>query len=261
MDIVSIPTSWNGCMKIDCLREMIIKNINKPIIININIGSTMKGAIDDIYMIIELLKELNIPRDKFYIHCDGALFGMMLPFIDSLITIDFNLPIDSISISGHKFIGCPMPCGVFITRKCNMDKLLKPIEYINSIDSTITGSRNGLSSLFIWNVITTKGIDGFRKDALYTINNAKYLEIELQKRNISSFRNNLSSTVYFEKPSNEFILKWQLACVENIAHVVVMPSVTKEKINLFLTDIDKETFKNKCMKKYMNIFCKCTNCI
>ena len=261
MEIISIPTLWNGCIKLDYLNDMIIKNNNKPIIINVNIGTTMKGAIDDIYGILELLKKLNIPRDKFYIHCDGALFGMMLPFSDSKMIIDFNLPIDSIAISGHKFIGSPMPCGVFITRKCNMDSLSKPIEYLNSIDSTITGSRNGLSSLFLWNVITTKGIDGFKKDTNDTIDNAKYLETELQKRNISSFRNILSSTIYFEKPNKEFILKWQLASIEDIAHVVIMPSISKEKINLFLKDIDNITFEKKCVKKYMDMFCKCSKCI
>ena len=55
---------------------------------------------------------------------------------------------------------------------------------------------------------------------------------ELQKRGISSFRNSLSSTIIFERPNEEFVLKWQLACTGNIAHVVVMPSVDKNKIDL-----------------------------
>lgn len=262
MKAISIPTSWDGCMRLDCLRSEISKNKDKPVIINANIGTTVKGAVDNIYGIIGVLKQLNIPRENFFIHCDGALFAMMLPFLErkNSLSIDFNMEIDSIAISGHKFLGCPMPCGVFLTRKNNMEKLLKPIEYLNSVDSTITGSRNGLSSLFIWNVIVTKGIDGFKKDVTKTMENAKYLEKELQKRNMSSFRNSLSSTIIFERPNEEFVQKWQLACTGDIAHVVVMPSVSKEKLDLFLKDIDNHIFEKKCLKKYMDRYCKCDTC-
>lgn len=41
----------------------------------------MKGAIDNIDMIIQTLEESGFSRDRFYIHCDGALFGMMLPLL------------------------------------------------------------------------------------------------------------------------------------------------------------------------------------
>ena len=262
MKAISIPTSWDGCMRLDFLRNEISKNKDKPVIVNANIGTTVKGAVDNIYGIIGVLKQLNIPRENFFIHCDGALFAMMLPFLErkNNLSIDFNLEIDSIAISGHKFLGCPMPCGIFMTRKNNMEKLFKPIEYLNSVDSTITGSRNGLSSLFIWNVIVTKGMDGFKKDVNKTMENAKYLEKELQKREVSSFRNSLSSTIIFERPNEDFVQKWQLACTGDIAHVVVMPSVTKEKLNLFLKDIDNHIFEKKCLKKYMDRYCKCDTC-
>lgn len=263
MKAISIPTSWDGCIRLDCLRNEISKNKDKPIIINVNIGTTVKGAVDDINGILNILKQLDIPRKNFFIHCDGALFAMMLPFLENKErpTIDFKMEIDSIAISGHKFLGCPMPCGVMMTRKKYMKPLLKPVEYLNSVDSTITGSRNGLSSLFIWNVIITKGIEGFKIDVKKTMENAKYLEKQLQKRNISSYRNNLSSTIYFERPNEEFVKKWQLACTGDIAHVVVMPSVSKQKLDLFLSDIDNHIFEKKCIKSYMDSFCKCKNCL
>ena len=69
--------------------------------------------------------------------------------------------------------------------------IIKPVEYLNSVDSTITGSRNGLSSLFIWNVIVTKGIEGFKADVAKTMENAKYLEIELQKREEANNQDNV----------------------------------------------------------------------
>ena len=45
------------------------------------VGTTMKGAIDDLDLVIQTLEESGFSRDRFYIHCDGALFGIMLPFV------------------------------------------------------------------------------------------------------------------------------------------------------------------------------------
>ena len=261
MEAKSIKTNWQGTINLESLKKTI--NLTKPVILNVNIGTTVKGAVDDLIGIINVLKELKIPRNKYFIHCDGALFAIILSFLDKKkipMSFDFNLPIDSIAISGHKFIGCPMPCGVFITRKNLMTPLLKPIEYLNSVDSTITGSRNGLSSLFIWNVIETKGIEGFKKDVISIMDKSEYLLNELRKLNISSYKNELSSTIIFERPKEDFVLKWQLACTGDIAHVVVMPSITLEKLNLFIKEIKYQKFDEKCVKKYMNNWCLCNNC-
>eukprot|EP00479_Gromia_sphaerica_P010188 TRINITY_DN4595_c0_g1_i1.p1 TRINITY_DN4595_c0_g1~~TRINITY_DN4595_c0_g1_i1.p1 ORF type:complete len:266 (-),score=25.45 TRINITY_DN4595_c0_g1_i1:169-966(-) len=111
----------------------------KPVIINVNIGTTVKGAVDDLLRILRVLDSLEITRDRYYIHCDGALFALMLPFVKYSPEISFKLPIDSISVSGHKFLGCPMPCGIVVTRKNHVEKLASNIEYLNSRDTTIMG--------------------------------------------------------------------------------------------------------------------------
>ena len=60
MDIKIIETSWDGCIRLDLLQEEISKNKDKPVIINVNIGTTMKGAVDNIYGVIGVLHQLNI---------------------------------------------------------------------------------------------------------------------------------------------------------------------------------------------------------
>ena len=41
-----------------------------------------------------------------------------------------------------------------------------------------------------------------------------------------------------ERPIDDpFIKRWQLACEEDIAHVVVMPNVTRNKIDLFVKEL------------------------
>ena len=40
----------------------------------------MKGAVDDLDLVIKTLEESGF-EGRFYIHCDGALFGLMIPFV------------------------------------------------------------------------------------------------------------------------------------------------------------------------------------
>lgn len=44
-------------------------------------GTTVKGAVDDLDLVIQILEEYGYSHDRFYIHCDGALFGLMMPFV------------------------------------------------------------------------------------------------------------------------------------------------------------------------------------
>lgn len=44
-------------------------------------GTTVKGAVDDLDLVIQTLEESGFSHDRFYIHCDGALFGLMMPFV------------------------------------------------------------------------------------------------------------------------------------------------------------------------------------
>ena len=45
-----------------------------------------------------------------------------------------------------------------------------------------------------------------------------------------------------ERPIDDaFVKRWQLACEEDIAHVVVMPNVTENKIDLFVEELKEST--------------------
>ncbi|KAL2894216.1 Serine decarboxylase [Bienertia sinuspersici] len=238
MDCVKIETLSSG--EVDCadFRAKLLQNKNKPAIINVNIGTTVKGAVDDLDLVILTLEECGFPHNRFYIHCDGALFGLMLPFVTKAPQVTFKKPIGSVSVSGHKFVGCPMPCGIQITRMEHINALSSNVEYLASRDATIMGSRNGHAPLFLWYTLNRKGYRGFQKEVQKCLRNAHYLKDRLREAGISAMLNELSSTVVFERPHDEeFIRRWQLACQGTIAHVVVMPNVTIEKLNDFLDDL------------------------
>ena len=151
--------------------------------------------------------------------------------------ISFKKPIGSIAISGHKFLGCPIPCGVTMTRLEYIDNLSNNVEYIASRDATITGSRNGHAPIFLWYALKKKGLIGLKKQVEKCMANAIYLHDQLRDAGISAMKNEYSNTVVFEKPLDDgFARKWSLASNKNIAHVVVMQHVTIEMLDSFVTE-------------------------
>ncbi|XP_060198549.1 serine decarboxylase [Lycium barbarum] len=240
MECEKVGTLLTG--EIDCadFKVKLLANKDKPAIMNVNIGTTVKGAVDDLDLVIKTLEDCGFSHDRFYIHCDGALFGLMMPFVKRAPKVTFKKPIGSVSVSGHKFVGCPMPCGVQLTRLEHINALSRNVEYLASRDATIMGSRNGHAPLFLWYTLNRKGYKGFQKEVQKCLRNAHYLKDRLIGAGISAMLNELSSTVVFERPKDEeFVRKWQLACERNMAHVVVMPSVTVDKLDHFLDELVK----------------------
>ncbi|KAJ1388445.1 Pyridoxal-phosphate binding site [Sesbania bispinosa] len=230
MECVKVGTLVFG--EIDCvkLQTSLLAHKNKPAIINLNIGfnpptvgTTMKGGVDDLDLVIRTLEKCGFTQDRFYIHCDGALLGIMLPFLKQAPRITFKKPIGSVTVSGHKFLGCPIPCGIVITRLKYINALSKDIEIIASRDATITGSRSGHAPIFFWYAIKKRGLIGLKNEVQKCIMNARYLHDRLRDAGVGTMLNEFSNTVVFEKPlDDDFTRRWNLACKGNITHVVVM---------------------------------------
>lgn len=78
MQTEAVNTLPTGEIDYEHFRQRLRANNDKPAIINVNIGTTVKGAVDDLDRILEVLTEEGFDEDRFYIHCDGALFGLMV---------------------------------------------------------------------------------------------------------------------------------------------------------------------------------------
>ncbi|CAD6234655.1 unnamed protein product [Miscanthus lutarioriparius] len=105
--------------------------------------------------------------------------------------VTFRKPgIGSVSVSGHKFLGCPVPCGVVITRREHAVVLSTDVEYLSSRDATITGSRNDHALLFLWCALNAKGRRGIRDDVHRCLRNARFLARCLRDAGVSAARLN-----------------------------------------------------------------------
>jgi histidine decarboxylase len=238
---IVIRSQENGEIDYTDFENTLKMNRHKPAIVLTTFGTTMKEAKDDVSKIRGILKGLAI-QDS-YIHCDAALSGTYGAFMEPRLPFDFADGADSISISGHKFIGSPIPTGVIITKRTNRDRISKGISYIGSLDTTITGSRNGHCPLFLWYALKKLGVEGLKNRYLDSLEVAEYCEKRLKKIGIAAWRNPSALTVVFPKTFDEIKLKWQLATEGDISHIICMPNVTKEQIDHLIHDIEscKET--------------------
>ena len=84
---IMIRSDPDGRVNLDDLRETIKIHRDVPPIIFANIGTTMKGAIDDVRGMRRVMEELG--KDQYYIHADAAFSGMILPFVDDAEPWDF----------------------------------------------------------------------------------------------------------------------------------------------------------------------------
>ncbi|PWA45804.1 hypothetical protein CTI12_AA514440 [Artemisia annua] len=81
MDCEKVNTLISGEIACEDFKARLSLHKDKPAIVNVNIGTTVKGAVDDLDLVIKTLEESGFSHDRFYIHCDGALFGLMMPFV------------------------------------------------------------------------------------------------------------------------------------------------------------------------------------
>lgn len=232
---IMIRSQANGEMDYDDLYETIKVNRDAPPIIFANIGTTMTEAKDDIKRIKAIFKALAIPQH--YIHSDAALCGGIAPFLSPKPHFDFADGADSISISGHKFLGSPIPCGIVLARKEYVNRIARSISYIGTLDTTITGSRNGLTPLILWYAMRTMGKEGLALRTKQCLENAAYAEKRLRAIGIDAWRNPNAITVVMPEVPVELKAKWQLATAQGISHIIIMPSVSKDMIDGFINDM------------------------
>jgi histidine decarboxylase len=225
----------NGEMDYDDLRETLKLHRDVPPIIFANIGTTMHGAVDDLTRIRALLKELAITRH--YLHADAALSGMILPWVEDPQPFGFDAGVDSIAVSGHKFIGSPMPCGVALARRRHVDRVARSVEYVGCMDTTIAGSRNALTPIILWSALQRWGEAGLKRRALHCLALADYAIERFATAGIPAWRHRNSNTVVFPRPGRSVIDRWQMAPSHDIAHIITMPHVTCAIIDRVVADV------------------------
>lgn len=240
-------------VKSDAMGRMIPEELEKsldtsrPVLIVYAMGSTFKGAIDD-------MKTLNAVLDRHpeipavYRHVDAALFGGYLPFTEHRQMVSHEaMRFESIAISGHKFFGIDSPSGLFLcTRNVYDNQADFNVTYLNGNMRMINCSRDAVQPLKFWWLIHKVGAEGWARQAEKLMECTAYLKQHLDAIGWPAWVNTYSNTVFFKRPSEEIVSTFMLAqgYDENfggkLAHIVVMQHVTKERIDAFIDALKKD---------------------
>ncbi|RPH25203.1 Histidine decarboxylase [Citrobacter youngae] len=233
-----VESQPNGEMDYDDLIRKIQRDNEEHPIIFANIGTTVRGAIDNIAEIQQRIGQLGIKRDDYYLHADAALSGMILPFVNDPQPFNFADGIDSIGVSGHKMIGSPIPCGIVVAKRKNVDRISVEIDYISAHDKTISGSRNGHTPLMMWEAIRSHSWSDWQRRIEHSLNMAQYAVDRLQAAGIDAWRNKNSITVVFPCPSEVVWKKHCLATSGDIAHLITTAHhLDSSKIDELIDDV------------------------
>lgn len=280
---LEVPSDEYGSIYIPALKKLVgfFASKKHPILVNFNFGSTFKGSYDNVGVaineLIPILKKYKMYQRKieyrpkryayrtgFWFHVDGALGAAYMPFFEmiskqSINFRDFEFPIfdfrikelHSISMSGHKWIGSPWPCGIYMTKvKYQLQPPDDPM-YIGSPDSTFAGSRNGFSPLILWDYLSRNSYEDLKKKALFVDQLLYYTKQEFDKLTLELGidlwveYSPLSLTIRFKQPNPDIIFKYSLSCealyVNNekrsYSHIFIMESANKDKIDSLITDL------------------------
>jgi histidine decarboxylase len=243
VDLLAMPaevvqTNRRGEMDYADLRAKVQAHGGRPAVVVANAGTTMTEAIDDVWRIGGVLDDLEVSQR--FIHVDAALAGLPLallgPFVDRP-GFDFADGADSMIVSGHKFVGSPLPCGVVVVRSRHDISARTLVPYIGATDTTISGSRSGHTSLLLWYALRQYGIDGLRQRADRCRRLAEYTHAKLTELGWEAYRNPYAFTVVLRTPPPPVMARWVLASADGWSHIVCMPGVSPRQIDAFVSDL------------------------
>ena len=229
MAAVTVRAGADGQLDHSDLREVIRAHRDKPLIIIATAGTTMTEAVDDVGLIRTALAE--VPVQRAYIHVDAALSGPPLALLAPNCRPAFDLAdgADSVSVSAHKFLGCPFPAGVYLTGHPGGPG--ERVDYIATTDTTLAGSRSGHAPLIIWYAINTHGIDGLRRRAEDCRRVAAYAVSRLEQIGWPAWRYPYACTVVLDTPPAPIATKWRLASSNGQSHLICLPGITTTQID------------------------------
>jgi len=282
--IFGLPICWvktdeHGVMSVDHLIYSIStlkeqrqrQGLPLKLVINVNVGTTFKGAVDPLQKISKALRKFHLQPNDYWIHGDAALQGHMLPFLDHP---EENLPfmlsnkhpdhatLHSISLSAHKFLGAPFPCGVVLYSKEASERAYQnsrlrqdlnistqtntPTDYFHHIGTITSGTQNAYMAVVIWKRLKEWGVDGLRAFALNCLALSKLAELRLRsvqhQTGIQVFRHPHSNILLLSPAPSPYVLdKYGLPTEgegsQQHSHLVVMPHVSIQKVNQLIDDL------------------------
>jgi histidine decarboxylase len=219
------------------LADLVARHRGRPAIVVATAGTTMTEARDDTTRINAILDRHAVPGR--HVHVDAALSGIPLA-LDGTLRFTDTGGIDSITVSGHKWLGTPVPCGVMLMRDSVRFEGAH-IAYTDTFDTTIAGSRSGQAAVLLWYAIAEimKRPGGHHHRTVAARHVAAYACDRLNAVGWPAWRHDHAVTVVMRTPPPAMVTDrgWILATEGNWTHIICAPGVTLQTVDAFVADL------------------------
>jgi histidine decarboxylase len=234
MPHVIVDLDEQGTMDLGAL-EAEVRRRGAPAVVIATVGTTSRGAIDDIPGIRRAASRGGAPG--VFIHSDAAFGGPLAAFGAPARPWAFPDGADSVSISGHKMIGSPVPSSVVLARAADVAAIRRPGVAVGSDDDTISGSRDALSPLLLWYTLRRLGRDGLARRVRHCLEMTDYATERLKTAGRHPARIPGGNVVLFDLPPKEVMRRWHLLEHDGRAHLVLMPHITRPHVDRLCVDL------------------------
>ncbi len=255
LDWIKVPVAFeNRRLNKIALESLVLEakqQGKKYFIVVANMGTTMFGSVDDPLDYTSALEKQNL---EYKLHIDGAYGGFVYPFSNEQSDITFENPkISSITIDAHKMLQAPYGTGVFICRKGLIENVLtREAAYVEGMDLTLCGSRSGANAVAVWMILFTYGPYGWFEKVSILQMRTQFLCNELDKLNVSYFREPFMNIVTIAAESIPKTLAAKYHLVPENHHgdnhwykIVVMHHVEVSHLTTFIADLKQSLL---CLK-------------
>jgi len=234
LDHIPVPSGSSGALDIPALASILSARPNHPCLAVATCGTTFLGAVDPVGPMARALEASHPGRHR--LHIDAALAGFLLPHTGAS---DWNLASGghSFSVSGHKMLGVPVPCGISVWLDGAFSWDHSSPGYLGGPDITLSGSRAGLAAGALWLALCRWPRERLLGEARQCLENARWLAASLREAGWPALRHPHSATVVFPKPADHLCQRWQLHVEGGAAHVVVVPRVSRRLLDQFIESL------------------------
>ena len=198
-------------------------------------GTTTTEAVDDLTACRAALRSAGVTR--LWVHTDAALAGVPLalsPAPPPAVRLDIPGRPDSLSLSGHKFLGALTPCSVLLLRPGSAASRVLP--YTGDADVTLEGCRSGHAVIQLWWVLHTRSDRALAARAEACRDLAAMATERLRRAGIRAWRHPHAMTVVIPRPPERVRARWRLPHGDP-SRIIVMPGRDPAAIMACLDDL------------------------
>ena len=221
----------------EVLMELKARNV-ESVAVFISSGTTFIEGQDNVAETLKMLDYFGYLNGKRYVHIDAASSGFFLPAYKGANpdrVPGFQHDIDSMSASVHKYPGFPFVGSAFVAKQESLRSRGVRIEYVSSLDFTLSCSRDPKSIMWIYQYLMYyEAIGTLSSIVAECVKRAEGLRKSLSAAGVPGVvRNPDAVTVVMPQPSAEICERFMLSSQNGRSQVVVLPHVTDPMIEIF----------------------------